>query len=190
MKALTDVLDTIEESSDNSKISLNEIVDALAKRGFGPLLIGPALITILPTGAIPLVPGLCATIIFLIAGQILIGKKHPWFPKKLLNISFNRSTFEKGHKKIRPYAEHIDAFFHPRLEFLTRQTAQRVIAFLCLILSVIIIIFGAIPLLPAVPASAILFFGLGLTVHDGLLTSLGLVTVIATLLCIPIVIST
>lgn len=182
---LTGTLAAIEQEANGKAITINDIVRAVQKRGFGPLLIGPALIIVMPTGAIPGVPAVCALLILLVAAQLLIGANHPWLPKKIGQFSFSKEQFSQGFKRFRPYTAAIDDFFHPRFEMLTRHLAQQVIAALCILLSIFIIVLGFIPFAPWLPALAIVLFGLGLSMHDGLLTFSGLLVVLAGLSLIP-----
>lgn len=184
--SLTDALFQIEEHSNgNSKITFADIVEALNSRGFGALLIGPALITILPTGAIPGIPALCAVLIMLFSVQILLGRDYPWLPKRLENISFDAQAYKRGVKKIKPYIQWIDSFFHPRFEVLTGHTADICVAIICILLSCLIIAFGFIPFMPMLPAFAVLMLALGLSVHDGLLVACGFVITISAFIILP-----
>lgn len=175
-EGLTSTLTAIhEETQAGEHINIGDLIEALNSRGYGPLLIAPALITLLPTGAIPGVPAVCAVLIGLISIQILMGSKQPWLPQKLKDFSFSRKRFIKTLNKIKPLTKKIDRLFHPRLEFLVRHEIQPVIAILCLLLAVSIIILGWIPFLAMIPAGAILLMGLGLSTHDGLLIAIALV---------------
>lgn len=188
-KALTETLEALEQSKDGGEIYFGDLIDALKHRGFGPFLIGLSLIMILPTGAVPFVPGICAAFVILISGQILIGRSTPWIPKKLRNLSFEYKNYKSALEKARPTTEFIDRFFHGRMQYLTGDVAKYVIATLTILLSIAIIVLGAIPFFAAFPASAILFFGLALTVKDGLMTSIGLGIVIALLVVFPQIVS-
>lgn len=183
---LTETLEAIRDHSEGETISFEDLVEALNHRGFGPLLIAPALITVLPTGAIPGIPALCALFIILIAVQIIMGRSYPWIPQRLKTISFDRDQYTKALKKAHPYTTWIDGFFHPRLQFLTNETSQKIIAFLCIGLSIGIIALGFIPFAPMLPAATILFFGLGLSVHDGLLTACGFLLMVLAILALPV----
>lgn len=163
-----------DETQQGEKISVGDLVEALNSRGYGALLIGPSLITVLPTGAIPGVPAVTAILIALVSIQILIGKKEPWIPQKLKDFSFSRKKFIGALDKIKPVTKKIDYFFYPRLEFLISHSIQPFIAFICLLLSISIIVMGWVPFLAMVPAAAILFIGLGLSARDGLLVIISL----------------
>lgn len=183
--ALTETLDTIQEETSGDKISLGDLVEALNHRGFGAMLIGPSLIVVLPTGGIPGVPTLCALLILLIAGQIVMGRKHPWIPKKLAERSFERGKFEKVVDTVRPYTKWVDRFFQKRFTFLTNDVAQNVIAVLCVVLALCMPPLEFLPFVAALPALAILLFGLSLSVRDGLLAAIGFVTVLLSIGIIP-----
>ncbi len=183
--SMTDALNTIKDETNGDDITVGDITNALQNRGFGALLIAPALITILPTGMIPGIPAICGFLIFLIAVQIVIGKDRPWLPHKFKQISFSRDRYNEAIEKAKPYTQKIDDFFHPRFEFLTQDTAQRVIALFCVFLSIAMIVIGFIPFAPALFAAAILLFGLGLSVHDGLLTAFGFVLVGTSIITLP-----
>lgn len=173
-KNLSDTLDILQTETSGETVIFNDLVEALNRRGFGPLLIAPSALTILPTGAIPGIPALCGIFIILMAGQILIGRHHPWLPKRIKNFSFRRDKMVSAIQKAKPYTSKVDTFLRPRLKFLTQDTATPLVALICVILSLGIVVIGFIPMLPAAISLPILFFGLGISAKDGLMTLLGL----------------
>ena len=67
--SIADLLDEMyDENSD--KTSLGKVIERFEDRGFGPLLLVPALVALLPTGAIPGVPTICGITLFFICIQI------------------------------------------------------------------------------------------------------------------------
>lgn len=173
---LTATLEAIRDDTEQGEsISVKELMTALNSRGYGPLLIGPALITVLPTGAIPGVPAISALLIIFVSIQILFKKQQPWIPKRFKNTTFSRKKFVSGLEKVKPYTKKVDSFFYPRLQFLVRHEIQPFIALLCIFMSVCIIILGWIPFLAMLPASGILLLGLGLSAKDGLMVSISMV---------------
>lgn len=184
-KALTETLETLEEKIDGEKISFGEIVEALNSKGFGSLLVGLSLILVLPTGAIPGVPAFVGIFIMLVSAQILFGRDYPWVPNKLDNMKFNFSKYKRSVEKAKPYTEWIDGFFKNRLEILTHNGAKKIVAFITCILAATIIVIGFIPFLPMLPGLTILFFGLGLMTHDGLMTALGFVVLTIAAIVLP-----
>ncbi len=182
---LAATLETIEQETSGERIVVGDIVAALEKRGFGPLLIAPALITALPTGAIPFVPAICAILIILFAGQMVLGAGNPWLPKKIKSYSLSRTKFQRLVKKSKPLIRWVDNCAQQRFEILTHKIAQRLIAALCIFLAGLIILIGFIPFAPTLPALAILLFGLGISMRDGLIILLGFAVVFCALLILP-----
>ena len=90
---LTDILVKLADEPDGSELSLVSVVETMQGRGFGPLLLAPTLMVLLPTGAIPGVPTLSALLIMLVAGQLVFGKRAPWVPGRLRQMSFERARF-------------------------------------------------------------------------------------------------
>tara|TARA_R100001143_G_C3324093_1_gene116228 strand:+ start:368 stop:961 length:594 start_codon:yes stop_codon:yes gene_type:complete len=179
---LTATLEAIRDDTEQGEqINVEELMGALNSRGYGPLLIGPALITVLPTGAIPGVPAISALLIIFVSVQILFKKKQPWIPTRFKDASFSRKKFVNGLEKVKPYTKKIDSLFYPRMQFLVRHEIQPLIALLCILMSICIIILGWIPFLAMLPASGILLLGLGLSAKDGLMVSISIAIMLGSL---------
>ena len=174
MPNLTDILDDLQQNFNEEEIQLGQIVESFENRGFGPLLLVPALIAVLPTGAIPGVPAVCALFIILISGQILVGKHHPWLPVRLRRFSFSKQRFETGYRKARPWSQRFDRLLSQRLEALTRETGTRIVALIAIGLALIMIPLELVPFACAVPGLSIALFAIGLSANDGLFTLLAL----------------
>lgn len=185
--SMAETLDAIYNETQGNKITIGDLVESLNSRGFGALLIAPALIAALPTGAIPGVPAICGAFIFGISLQALMGRHYPWLPKRLKKISFSREKYKQSREKVKPYIQYVDNFFHPRFEFFTNDVFQKLIALFCMCSSLIMIFIGFVPLVPVAFAIPILFFGLGLSVHDGLLTALGFLIVSTASIILPFI---
>lgn len=181
LHALTGTLDSIRDGTEGSRIHVGALIEILNSRGFGPLLIGPALITILPTGAIPGMPDVCSLIIILMSLQILFRRQHPWIPKRLAAFSFSREKFLHAIEKAKPYTERVDKVIYPRLGYFVRRGFEPVIALMAIALSGCILIMGFVPFLAALPASGILFLGLGLVGRDGLMIVIAFVIFLGSL---------
>lgn len=172
---ITDVLSTLQDDTDNKEITLGDIVSSLEGRGFGPLLMAPALIAFLPTGALPGVPSMCGILIALIAIQKVFGKSHPWVPSRLREVDFDRERFSHGVDKVTPVTQRIDKLFKPRLTFLFGPLISRFIAALCVVFGLMMIPLELIPMAAAIPALAIIFAAIGLSTRDGVMLLLALI---------------
>lgn len=163
------------EAESHRKVPVEDIVEQVETSGFGPMLMIPALIIILPTGAIPGVPDVCNIIIALMAAQLVFGRHTPWLPKWIKDLKISGSKVSKAMKKVQPALRKIDNWSRQRLTGLTSHTAQRYIASLIVITSVLSIGVGVIPYVPALLALPTLFFAFGMTLRDGVIILLGLI---------------
>ncbi|SDM03302.1 Uncharacterized conserved protein [Modicisalibacter muralis] len=178
MMALTGLLERLDESDTGRKIRLRDIVEIFQFRGFGPLLVIPALIVLLPTGAVPGVPTLCGLFIAMVAMQLVLGKHHPWLPRRLSERGFSHAKLHQRLTRVRPWTRRFDRLLKPRLSVLVSGLAQRLVALLTVLLALAMIPLELFPFASAIPALAILLMGLGLTAEDGLLTLVGLLVVL------------
>jgi hypothetical protein len=174
---MTGLLQGVSHCSKGDKISFGDIVASFESRGFGPLLLLPALLVMMPTGALPGMTTICAIYTVFIVSQLVIGRKHPWLPHFIRKFSINRKKFENAIASAKPVTRKIDRISHPRLQVLTTDTAERIIAIGCMILSVTMVPLEMFPFASAIPAFAIFCFALGLTLRDGLFTLLGILVV-------------
>ena len=164
---LTGILDKIHEESEGSEIVIDRIVTSLKHRGYGPMLLMPAIFNLLPTGAIPGVPSFMGLIIIFISAQMIIGKKTPYVPKRLRNIEIKKKKFEKSRKFLSPYTKKIDHYLKPRFRFLSSNFASRFIGASCVTLGMTMPALGLIPFAADIPAFVVALYALGLSTRDG-----------------------
>ncbi|MBE2168540.1 MULTISPECIES: exopolysaccharide biosynthesis protein [unclassified Cobetia] len=174
---LTGLLEELDREIEGD-ISLGDILEHFNSRGFGPLLVLPALLVLLPTGAIPGVPTTCALFIVLIAGQLLLGRKMPWLPRRLACFSFEHQRLTHGVERARPWTRRLDRLLKPRLSFMTRGIAYRGIAALTILLATAMVPLELVPFAAALPAATLLLLGLGLIGEDGLIILLALLVLL------------
>lgn len=179
--SLTQALDEVLECVDDDDVLLQGILQALESRGFGPMIFIPALLVLPPVGAIPGVPTIMAALIFIVALQRACGWRHPWLPAQLRRTRLNRARYERLVARIRPIAEGIDRRVSRRLMVLTGDVGTRVVAVLCMGLALTIPPLELMPFAAALPALAIMTFGLGISVGDGLLVAIGTVLTAVTM---------
>lgn len=167
--------------SEGGDVSLEEIVDALGRRSFGPLLLVAGLITLAPLiGDIPGMPTLMGLLVLLVAVQLLLNRKYFWLPQWLLKRSFSYDKFCKALEWIRPVARFLDRWLRPRLTGLVQGVGSRVIAVVCILIAL------AMPLMEVVPFSAngagaaLTALGLALVIQDGLLALIAFLLIGAT----------
>ncbi|MCF4164258.1 exopolysaccharide biosynthesis protein [Zavarzinia compransoris] len=153
------------------RIAIGAIVDQLAERGFGLLILLLSLPTCLPVAP----PGLSAIAGFpiaLIALQMVAGMPRPWLPKRILRRTIRTDDLRRVVRGGLPVINRFEKVLKPRYAFLTGAAAERLTAVLIAALGVMLaspIPFTNIPL-----SFAIMFLALGLIEQDGLMTMVGI----------------
>lgn len=170
-----------EAGGEDDDVSLDEIVDVLGRRSFGPLLLLAGLITLAPLiGDIPGMPTIMGMFVLLVAVQLLLNREHFWLPRWLLKKSISRDKFCKALDWIRPAARFLDRWLRPRLTGLVQGVGTRIVAALCILIA------AAMPLMEVVPFSAngagaaLTALGLALVIKDGLLALIAFLLIAAT----------
>ncbi len=174
---LEEVVEQLQEKAEaeDDTLSVREALDAFEGRTFGPLLVLPALVALVPPlGMIPTVPTVMGTIVVLIAAQYLIGRTHPWVPDFIGKRKVKQDKVLRAIEKSRSWAKWVDGFIGKRLQVLVEGPMEHVIAAICIVLALTMPAAELLPGLAAVPAAAILLLGLAVTARDGLLGFIGL----------------
>lgn len=168
---LQELLDQVETAAHGSEsVSLEEMMDAIGHRSFGPILVVAGLVILAPlVGDIPGVPTMMAVLVLLIAVQVLMGRRHLWLPRWLLDRSIASAKLEKAIGWLRRPARFVDRLLRPRLQELTRKVGIYVAAVLCIVIA------AALPPMELVPFSAnaagiaLTALGLALIANDGVI---------------------
>lgn len=174
---LEDMLDRMEEAAqEKEQVSLGDVLDAIGRRSFGPLLLLAGLVTLAPlVGDIPGVPSLMGLIVILTAAQLLFHRDHFWLPRWLLNRSVAADKLRKGVGWLQKPARFIDRFLRPRLQVFVQGAGMYAIALVSAAIALMT------PAMEVVPFSAngaglvLTAFGLALIAHDGLLSLVALI---------------
>ena len=172
---LTELINTMERMErEKAKVSVDDVVHAVGRRSFGPLLLLAGLITLAPIiGDIPGMPTLMAALVLLTSVQLLLGRETFWLPKWLLSRSLSRNKFDKAIHYMKKPARWVDSLLGVRLAWMTGYIGICVTAVMCLLIAL------AMPPMEFIPFSAngaglaLTLFGLGLVARDGIMLSLG-----------------
>ncbi len=165
---LSSLLDSLADGTGGEKVSVGDLLNAVGRRSYGPLLFLLAFIALSPVSYLPGINWLMAAVILVIAVQIAIGRDYPWVPRRLLETSFARKHLIRAIEAARPYTHMVDRLVAPRLTRLTDPPMAQLVGIACMAAAIIqfplgLIVFGTI-----LPNLAILLLGLGLTARDGL----------------------
>ena len=161
------LLNSLCESTEGEIVTVRDLLNAVGRRSYGPLLLLLGFISISPLTLIPGATWIVALLTLLIALQIVVGKKFPWVPRRFLDFEFKRKYLVDGIETGRKYAHMIDRYLKPRFTILTAPFFAQLVALICVAAALITIPLGLFPFGPVLPGLTILLFGLGLTARDG-----------------------
>ncbi|HYE44497.1 MAG TPA: exopolysaccharide biosynthesis protein [Caulobacter sp.] len=175
-QTLEDLLGELDEAArgNGARVSVEEVLEAVGRRSFGPLLLVAGLLGMTPVSAVPSAPSVIAVTVILIAGQLLIGRQAIWLPRVLLERSVKAATLRKAVKMARKPARLVDRVVKPRLPALTGPAADRAVAGVCVLIAAAVPPLEFLPFVAFVPSLAIAIFGLALVGRDGLLVLIAL----------------
>lgn len=169
-----DDLHAVANGSGGPKIVLGELLDKVGERSHGALILVPALIALMPTGGIPTVPTIMATMIVLIALQMAFSPEHIWLPRRLRRFSISNSKLQNGVNRVRPYASKLSWLFKSRLTFINEKPFLYLVVLALLVMAATMPPLELLPFAAAAPSFVMTLIGLGLTTDDGLWTIAGL----------------
>jgi hypothetical protein len=75
---------------DIAHVTLGELLGAIGRRAYGPLLLAIGLFSISPATIVPGLTWASASATLVLAAQMMIGARHPWLPRRVLALSVSR----------------------------------------------------------------------------------------------------
>lgn len=180
---LADIADRIiDKTEESEKISVDDMMAAVGRRAFGPLLLVFALIAAAPIiGSIPGASVITGSIIALIAVQLLVRRRTPWIPRALSRLEMDSGKMRFAMEKMRPSLQRVDRFVRPRWQALVGEPWVYLTAAICLVMAALMYPLALVPWGVMPPLLALIALSLGMTSHDGLLTATGWAVSIAAL---------
>lgn len=154
-------------------VSVGNILTAIGRRTFGPLLLALGLFSISPATIVPGMTWLTAAIALLLSVQMTLGARHPWLPRQVLDACLTRESVRAASDYARPWAQRIDRHLRPRLTLLAEAPFVNLAGLLCAAAALATFPLGLIPVAPVAPGLAITLVGLGLFIKDGVLLLFG-----------------
>jgi hypothetical protein len=155
------------------KITLTEILQLAGERVFGFLFVILALPSALPVPA----PGYSTPfgfVLFLLAVQLISGRKLPWLPAKISNHPMELNQVQGVIKAGLPWLRRIEMITRPRLSYICTSLPGRVTMGIAIALMGISMMIP-IPGTNTLPAMGIFVTGFGLIEDDGAISLGGLV---------------
>lgn len=169
IESLSSILD--ETLQGDPEVTVGELADRVARRGFGVFMIVLALPTMIPI----LPPGSAATIGLLyviLSVQMLIGWERPWLPPGVRHYRLSPSLLESLHRRGIPFLRRVERFSRPRPILLDERIIARIVAVAVFLLGVVL--FSPLPFFNTIPALTVLVLGVGLLNRDGVFILAGM----------------
>ncbi|HEY6103899.1 MAG TPA: exopolysaccharide biosynthesis protein [bacterium] len=160
----------LDELTEDETVTLGELRDRLARRGFGLLMIVLAMPTLIPV----LPPGSAAAIgllYILLSLQMLFGRDEPWLPARVSRYRLSAKAIATLRNRGVPLLQRIERFSRPRLLPFNDRIASRGVAVIVLLLGIVLV--PPFPFLNTLPALAVLIMGVGMLNRDGLFIAAG-----------------
>ncbi len=159
---LSQMLEQIAADETREVISFGDLLSALHGRAFGALMIIFAFPNILPSP--PGLAGVLGLPLVILSTQMMLGRL-PWLPPFIARRSLTRASFSALFTRATPWLARAERLLRHRLTPLTTSVAQRGVGFVCLILSLVLML--PIPFGNSLPSIAICLFALGVLERDG-----------------------
>lgn len=169
---ISEILAALPDRFSTPTVTIAALSDVLSGRAYGMLMLVLALPNLIPIPA----PGLSAIVgapLILVTLQMMVGRTSPWFPHFISKRSIKTEQLRRVCNRVVPVMQRLELVTSPRLKFLAKSPVDRLIALICIILSLMIMM--PIPFGNALPALAICFFAIGILQRDGLLVITGLI---------------
>ena len=154
---------TLDANADGVVV-LGEVLDKAGDRGYGFLLILlaiPAFIPILPPGT----SGVLGALMSIVALQMLVGLKQPWFPKRWRNKVLSPKVVQALQTRGVAILRQIERVSHPRGRRFTRNGVILRLSAL-VVIGLALVLSSPMPFMNTLPALGVLLIGVGLANHD------------------------
>ena len=151
--------------TDGDSLTVEQLVERVGDRGFGLLLLVLSLPSALPVPAagysVPF-----GLLLLVLAIQMLMGKDHPVFPRKLQQVRISSGFASKLLKGAAWIFKRLEWVIRPRMRWVGLRPGRILMGFLVLAMAILMMI--PIPMTNTFPAFVIFLIGIGLTEDDGL----------------------
>lgn len=168
-KRTSDLLEDAIRGFDSDTVPLGALIDLLAERAFGMVL----LVLALPC-AIPFlygVPQVMSLPMVFVAAQLAAGRRTLWLPEKLRQRTLKKASLVDMITRAKPWLRRLEHISRPRLGTLIRRPTEQIIGFFFVLFSLTIMV--PLPLTNTLPGIAIAIASLGFIERDGLLVLAG-----------------
>jgi hypothetical protein len=174
LRGLTEIINQVIDIAAADRIYLREVLRTIGGAGFAPILLLPALAVATPLSGIPFFSTTMGSLIFLVAGQMLLQRKHLWFPDWVLRREVQGHLVRNAFRKLYPVARWIDARTQTRMRIFAHRPLVFVPQILCLVSGLLMPVLEFVPFSSSILGVGVALLALGMLTRDGLLTIIGM----------------
>ncbi len=167
------VLDHLEAAGEAETVSIGTMVEAIGARSFATLMLVFALISVSPASILPGVTTLVALLEFILAAQMILGRRHIWLPGILERREIAGARLRVAVSWLRRPVAFVDYILEPRFSALTEKPCLYVWLMMIMALTLFM------PFMELVPGSGTVASGFIALVAAAILTRDGLLLLLA-----------
>lgn len=179
-ESVENVIERARNGLHEGKVSVRDVVEALGRASFAPLLLVPALVVVTPASGIPLLSSICGISIALIAIQMLFGRAHVWLPDWIMRRSIPEARLAKAFDWLTPIARFLDRITRVRLRALVERPFLLVPQLLAFLSGAVMPLLEVLPFTSSMLGATVSLLAVGMVTRDGLLVVLGVLVIVAT----------
>lgn len=173
-EAMVEVIEDIHDAvEDSGETHVGDLLDAMGKTSFIPVLMVPALAVVSPLSGVPGFSSVAGLTIALVSGQLLLGRDQLWLPGWIIDRRVPSNWLERATRSLWRPARWFDRHTKPRMAFLASAPFDRVIYLFCTLCGLIMPFMELLPFTSSLMAFAVVMMALALLVGDGLFALVG-----------------
>ncbi|SHL92334.1 Uncharacterized conserved protein [Roseovarius litoreus] len=164
-------------------LTLGNLLSELGEASFGWAIVVFSLLTLLP-----LPPGatlITALPLLVTTGQMMLGYPHVKLPGRLARLTIEQAKLRRTVLRLRPVTRRLERVLTPRYSALFARRNERPMGLLLFVIA--FALFLPLPLSGWFPAISLFVVGVGLVERDGLISMLGLVLGVASVMLTAVI---
>lgn len=169
-----DIVDGLALLADRNVLKVGDIVESFGAASFVPLMMVPAILVVSPLSGIPLLSSICGLSIGLVAGQMVLGRRHVWLPDRIVRQEVLGRRVRPALTRVRHVTEWVDHRARGRLRVLVSRPIDKLTQFLAVICGFAMPFLEFVPFSSSILGLAVLMFSTAFLTRDGLFALGGL----------------
>lgn len=171
---LVGIVDRVIEAAEQEDVAVDDLVQAVGRAGFTPVLLVPAIAVVSPLSGIPLFSSFMGMLIFLVSAQMLLRREQLWLPSWILRRKTNSARVKSVFLRLRPFFAWLDAHTYSRLTAFVHRPLVFLPQSLCTVSGLMMPFLEFIPFSASLLGTAVALLAFGMLARDGLFVMIGI----------------